>query len=160
MDQQDTLSPASVVNLEHGTQLHGKNRTRKLSPLVRFANYVIEETTFFRAHLAAFTFIPLIFSGIFYASNGRFRVSFLDSMFLCYSAMTVTGLSTVNLSTLTTWQQVILYFLMTIVCRLGVCVPGRCGRSDECTGRYNCGFMDHGAYQEVSGRLFHEKNRD
>uniref|UniRef100_A0A8H7XPP1 Potassium transporter n=1 Tax=Psilocybe cubensis TaxID=181762 RepID=A0A8H7XPP1_PSICU len=91
-----------------------KNRTRKLSPLVRFANFVTEETSFFRAHLAAFTFIPLIFSGIFYASNGRYRVSFLDSMFLCYSAMTVTGLSTVNLSTLTTWQQVILYFLMTI----------------------------------------------
>ncbi|KAH9477208.1 Low-affinity potassium transport protein [Psilocybe cubensis] len=48
-----------------------KNRTRKLSPLVRFANFVTEETSFFRAHLAAFTFIPLIFSGIFYASNGR-----------------------------------------------------------------------------------------
>ncbi|CAA7262705.1 unnamed protein product [Cyclocybe aegerita] len=80
----------------------------------RAIKYIKDEATFFRIHLAAFTFIPLIFSGIFYASNGRYHISYLDSLFLCYSAMTVTGLSTVNLSTLTTWQQVILYFLMSI----------------------------------------------
>ncbi|KIM41983.1 hypothetical protein M413DRAFT_445173 [Hebeloma cylindrosporum] len=80
----------------------------------RIIDFITEEVTFFRIHIAAFTFIPLIFSCIFYASNGRFHVSFLDSMFLCYSAMTVTGLSTVNLSTITPWQQAILYTLMTI----------------------------------------------
>jgi len=84
----------------------------------RIIKYIADESTFFRVHLAAFTFIPLIFSGIFYGSNGRFHISYLDSLFLCYSAMTVTGLSTVNLSTLTTWQQVILYFLMCIVSTL------------------------------------------
>lgn len=78
-------------------------------------NFVKQHSTFFRVHATAFTVIPLIFAGIFYASNGRFHISFLDSLFLCYSAMTVTGLSTINLSTLTTWQQFILYFLMTIV---------------------------------------------
>jgi len=83
--------------------------------LLRFANYIVKEATFFRLHLFAFTLIPLIFSGIFYASNGRFHINFLDSVFLCYSAMTVTGLSTVNLSTLTVSQQIILYFLMIIV---------------------------------------------
>lgn len=104
-------------NLEKGMNGHraGYSKSPRLSPIVKAINYVIEETTFFRAHLAAFAFIPLIFSGIFFASNGRFHISFLDSMFLCYSAMTVTGLSTVNLSTLTTWQQFILYFLMIIV---------------------------------------------
>ncbi|KAF5352975.1 hypothetical protein D9758_007968 [Tetrapyrgos nigripes] len=77
-------------------------------------NYILYESTFFRLHLTAFTFIPLITSAIFWGCNGRFKVSYLDSLFLCYSAMTVTGLSTVNLSTLTAWQQVILYLLMMI----------------------------------------------
>ncbi|KAF4611734.1 hypothetical protein D9613_003643 [Agrocybe pediades] len=106
---------ASATNLEKGVNSHRHTaKGKRLSPIVKAINYIVEETTFFRAHLAAFTFIPLIFSGIFFASNGRFHISFLDSMFLCYSAMTVTGLSTVNLSTLTTWQQFILYFLMCI----------------------------------------------
>ncbi|KAK0201093.1 potassium transporter [Desarmillaria ectypa] len=72
------------------------------------------ELTFYRIHLAAFIFIPLISSGILYACNGRFHISYLDSLFLCYSAMTVTGLSTVNLSTATVWQQVMLYLLMMV----------------------------------------------
>lgn len=82
---------------------------------IRLANYIVQEATFFRLHLCAFTLIPLLSSGIFYASNGQFHIRFLDSMFLCYSAMTVTGLSTVDLSMLTAWQQVILFFLMISV---------------------------------------------
>ncbi|KAJ7468718.1 potassium transporter [Mycena latifolia] len=70
--------------------------------------------TFYRIHFTAFTIIPLIAAAIFYGCNGRFHVSFLDSLFVCYSAMTVTGLSTINLSTITPWQQVILYILMAI----------------------------------------------
>jgi len=102
------------TNLENGPSFSqpGENHWSTFSRVVHF---ITEEATFFRIHLAAFTFIPLIFSCIFYASNGRFHISFLDSMFLCYSAMTVTGLSTVNLSTITAWQQAILYILMTIV---------------------------------------------
>lgn len=106
------------TNLENGRPSFsrpGENHSSGRATFSRVVHFITEEATFFRIHLAAFTFIPLIFSGIFYASNGRFRVSFLDSMFLCYSAMTVTGLSTVNLSTITAWQQAILYILMTIV---------------------------------------------
>ncbi len=73
------------------------------------------ELTFYRIHFTAFVFIPLIFSGIFYICNGKFHISYLDSLFLCYSAMSLTGLSTVNLSTLTMWQQVMLYLLMMVV---------------------------------------------
>lgn len=87
---------------------------RRPSALIRFANYIVKQATFLRLHVLAFTFIPLIFAAIFYASNGQTHVGFLDSMFVCYSAMTVTGLSTVNLSTTTIWQQAILYFLMII----------------------------------------------
>ena len=91
------------TNLEDGSSIwrQGENPSSGRTTFSRITHFITEEITFFRVHLAAFTFIPLIFSGIFYASNGRFRVSFLDSMFLCYSAMTVTGLSTVNLSTIT-----------------------------------------------------------
>lgn len=106
-------------NLENGPNFwrQGKNESSgpRRTTFSRIVHFITEETTFFRIHIAAFTLIPLIFSCIFYASNGRFHVSFLNSMFLCYSAMTVTGLSTVNLSTITAWQQAILYILMTIV---------------------------------------------
>ncbi|KAK0493448.1 potassium transporter [Armillaria luteobubalina] len=70
------------------------------------------ELTFYRIHLTAFVFVPPLFSGIFYAFNGGFHINYLDSLFLCYSAMTLTGLSTVDLSTLSMSQQVILYLLM------------------------------------------------
>ncbi|KAK0462222.1 potassium transporter [Armillaria novae-zelandiae] len=70
------------------------------------------ELTFYRIHFIAFVFIPLLFSGIFYAFNGEFHINYLDSLFLCYSAMSLTGLSTVNLSTLSVYQQVVLYLLM------------------------------------------------
>ncbi|KAK0236675.1 potassium transporter [Armillaria nabsnona] len=86
--------------------------TFKLKNLVASIGSI--ELTFYRIHLVAFVFIPLVSSGIFYGCNGRFHISFLDSLFLCYSAMTVTGLSTVNLSTLTAWQQVMLFLLMMV----------------------------------------------
>lgn len=31
----------------------------------------------------AFTFIPLISSAVFYASNGRTKISYLDALFMC-----------------------------------------------------------------------------
>ncbi|KAJ6562832.1 potassium transporter [Mycena vulgaris] len=89
----------------------------KNAPQGLFSNisdFVWTHGTFYRLHFTAFTIIPLIAAAIFYGCNGRFHVSFLDSVFVCYSAMTVTGLSTINLSTITVWQQVILYILMLI----------------------------------------------
>ncbi|EIN11405.1 TrkH-domain-containing protein [Punctularia strigosozonata HHB-11173 SS5] len=67
---------------------------------------------FFRIHLAFFTIHPLIWSAIFWGANGRYHISYVDSLFLCYSSQTVTGLSTINLSTTTGFQQAILYWLM------------------------------------------------
>ncbi|KAF9040138.1 hypothetical protein BJ165DRAFT_360523 [Panaeolus papilionaceus] len=116
MDQSKTphiLENGLHPNGTSGRHHLSKNLSKGWRLFARCLDFVEREMTFFRLHLAAFTFIPLIFSGIFFASNGRYHISFLDSMFLCYSAMTVTGLSTVNLSTLT-WQQVIMYFLMII----------------------------------------------
>lgn len=67
---------------------------------------------FYRIHLTFFTFHPLIWSAIFWGANGEFPVSYVDALFLCFSAQTVTGLSTVNLSTVTGFQQFILFWLM------------------------------------------------
>jgi len=103
-----------MVNWE-GTTDDSRIQKPLLSRIYRF---VVDSSTFYRVHLTAFTFIPLIFSAIFYELNGPSAVGFVDSMFLCYSAMTVTGLTTVNLSTLTVLQQLILYFLMSIVSTL------------------------------------------
>jgi hypothetical protein len=59
---------------------------------------------FFRVHLLLFIFVPIIFACFFYAANGHAtgnanltdsgevlgveKVQFIDSLFLCYSAMT------------------------------------------------------------------------
>ena len=66
------------------------------------------------AQLQHSTFTPLIFSGIFYASNGEFHITYIDSLYNCVSAVTVCGLATVDLSSLTAWQQVILFLQMCV----------------------------------------------
>lgn len=76
--------------------------------------WIKEEANFYRLHLLFFTIVPIISSGLFYAGNGEFHISYIDSLFLCYSALTVTGLSTVNLSTCTGFQQALLFILMVI----------------------------------------------
>ena len=58
------------------------------------------------------TFTPLIFSGILYAANTDFHVSYVDCLFNCVSAMTVCGLATVDLSGLTGFQQALLFVQM------------------------------------------------
>jgi hypothetical protein len=60
------------------------------------------------------TVTPLVFAGIFYASNGRYHISYIDALFNCVSAMCVCGLTTVNFSSLTGWQQTIMVILMWI----------------------------------------------
>lgn len=60
------------------------------------------------------TFTPLIASAIFYASNGEFHINYIDALYNCVSAVTVCGLATIDLSSLTPWQQVILFFLMCL----------------------------------------------
>jgi hypothetical protein len=62
---------------------------------------VTQHFNFFRIHLLFFTITPLFFSGIFYVANGSAtgnanseygaglqKVSYVDSLFLCFSAMT------------------------------------------------------------------------
>lgn len=45
-------------------------------------------------------------------SSANGSIAYIDCLFLCYSALTVTGLSTVNLSTCTGFQQALLFIQM------------------------------------------------
>lgn len=60
------------------------------------------------------------------------REAFIDALFLCYSALTVTGLSTINLSTLTVFQQVILLVLMILGNVVSVCSRGLLHSHSHC----------------------------
>ncbi|KAI0718158.1 TrkH-domain-containing protein [Cerioporus squamosus] len=66
---------------------------------------------FYRLHLLAFVTVPLFGAAILFASNGDFPVTFIDALYICVSGATGTGLVTVDLSSLTVWQQVILVIL-------------------------------------------------
>ncbi|TRM69077.1 cation transport protein-domain-containing protein [Schizophyllum amplum] len=69
---------------------------------------------FYRVHLLCFTFVPLILSGVLYACNGQYRISYVDCLFLCVSSVTVCGLATIDLSSLTPLQQVIVFIQMCL----------------------------------------------
>ncbi|ESK97349.1 potassium transporter [Moniliophthora roreri MCA 2997] len=80
----------------------------------RLWRFIKKHLNFYRVHILFFTFTPLIFSAIFYASNGQNHISYIDALFNCVSAITVCGLATVDLSSLTPWQQVILFIQMCL----------------------------------------------
>ncbi|SCZ90322.1 BZ3500_MvSof-1268-A1-R1_Chr1-3g01916 [Microbotryum saponariae] len=65
-------------------------------------------------HMLFFLFMPLVSSGIFYASNGATKVAYVDALFMTVSASTVTGLNSALLGPLTRWQQTILFINMCV----------------------------------------------
>ncbi|KAF4604082.1 low affinity potassium transporter [Pleurotus pulmonarius] len=84
------------------------------SSLVGAWDYVQRNLNFFRIHLIIFTITPLLSSLILYLSNGENKISYIDALFNCVSAMSVCGLATIDLSSLTPWQQVILFLQMCV----------------------------------------------
>ena len=70
---------------------------------------------FITLHYAYFIITCLVFSVIFWGSATPARsVSYTDSLFLTVSAMTLAGLNTINLSTINTFQQVMLFLLIML----------------------------------------------
>ncbi|KAI8623782.1 TrkH-domain-containing protein [Xylariaceae sp. FL1651] len=64
---------------------------------------------------AYFIVVSLGASLVFWGSSDpKFSVSYTDSLFLVVSAMTEAGLNTVNLSQMTTWQQILLWLLIIV----------------------------------------------
>ncbi|CAD6573172.1 MAG: hypothetical protein ASARMPRED_005922 [Alectoria sarmentosa] len=81
------------------------------------------EMNFYRVHVIYFVLTIILSSVIMYGSgvNGNsgdaealFRLRYIDAIFLCASAMTNTGLNTVNLSDITGFQQSILCVLILL----------------------------------------------
>lgn len=78
----------------------------------KFFSY-LPPLNFITLHYAYFILTSIIASAIFYGTSRPSQsISYTDSLFLIVSAMTEAGLNTVNLSTLTTFQQVILFLLI------------------------------------------------
>lgn len=74
---------------------------------------VLPPLDFITLHYAYFIVTCLVTSLIFWGSSDpAYSIGYINSLFLVTSAMTEAGLNTVNLSTMTTWQQVILFLLI------------------------------------------------
>ena len=93
------------------------------SLLSRARNQNLFLLNFYRLHVLYFIFTILLSSLIVYGSgiNGnshdeeaKFKLRYIDALFLCTSAMTNTGLNTVNLSSITAFQQSVLFVLILI----------------------------------------------
>ncbi|KAK8865865.1 hypothetical protein IAR55_001013 [Kwoniella newhampshirensis] len=84
------------------------------STAARWKALFLNSLNFYRVHLLTFTIIPLITSGIMYGANTTYHIDYIDCLFCCMSAMTVTGLASINLSTLSVFQQVLLFLQMII----------------------------------------------
>jgi hypothetical protein len=89
--------------------------------------WIRKHLNFFRIFLLTFVFFPLIMSVILWAVNTEYQVAYVDALYLCYSSFTSTGtfhcillwfilvflthlgLSPIDLSHTTTFQQVLLF---------------------------------------------------
>jgi Trk-type K+ transport system membrane component len=69
---------------------------------------VYADDTTLRVHLLAFTFIPLIISSVIYAANGKYKIDYVDTLLLSVSCFTNTGLSPIDISRMTPFQQALL----------------------------------------------------
>ncbi|QIW97609.1 hypothetical protein AMS68_003127 [Peltaster fructicola] len=70
---------------------------------------------FITIHYAYFIFTCLVSAVVFWGASTPARsVTFVDSLFLCVSAMTGAGLNTINLSTTNTFQQFLLFALIML----------------------------------------------
>src|SRR6266480_4304133 len=90
-------------------------RWRPLRKLARWVHAHLPEPNFITLHYLYFIVTTLITAIIFWGSSTPPRsVRFIDSLYLTVSAMTEAGLNPVNLSTLNTWQQIMLLFLIML----------------------------------------------
>lgn len=88
------------------------------APVAKFHEHLrphLPERSFITVHYTYFICTCMVSSLIIWGSATPFRsVSYTDSLFLAVSAMTLAGLNTVNLSTLNTFQQFMLFLLIIL----------------------------------------------
>ncbi|KAE8148201.1 cation transport protein-domain-containing protein [Aspergillus avenaceus] len=96
----------------------------RLRPLGRRIMAVVPPFNFITLHYAYFIVTPLICSIIFWGASTPFRsVAYIDALFMCVSAMTGAGLNTVDLSSLNTFQQAILFALLMLGHAILISIP-------------------------------------
>ncbi|EFY87055.1 potassium transporter, putative [Metarhizium acridum CQMa 102] len=97
----------SLRNAQHGTC------TLLAAAWRRVVGLGSQHVNFVSLHYAYFIFVSLLSSVVFWLlSEPKFSVAYVDSLFMVVSGVTETGLNTVDLSKLTTAQQVLLCLLM------------------------------------------------
>jgi hypothetical protein len=93
---------------------------------------------FITVHYSYFILTSMIFSVIFWGSSDPAKsISYTDSLFLVVSAMTEAGLNTVNLSQMTTFQQVLLWILIIIGSNIFVSISTVLTRKRVFESRFN-----------------------
>ncbi|KAI2725468.1 hypothetical protein CBS147311_6650 [Penicillium roqueforti] len=76
---------------------------------------VLPPLNFLTLHYSYFIATCIIASIIFYLTSSPWRsVAYVDSIFMCVSAMTGAGLNTVDLSTLNSFQQAVLFTMLIL----------------------------------------------
>ncbi|KAL8945478.1 MAG: hypothetical protein Q9211_000016 [Gyalolechia sp. 1 TL-2023] len=86
-----------------------------ISRSLAFISSQLPPLNFITLHYAYFVGVPLLASLIFWGSSTPAKsISYVDSLYLVVSAMSLTGLNTVNLSGLNTFQQIILFLLIML----------------------------------------------
>ncbi|KAJ5162022.1 Potassium transporter [Penicillium capsulatum] len=84
-------------------------------PVCRAIMAILPPFNFLTLHYVYFIATCLVSSIIFYLTSTPWRsVAYVDAVFMCVSAMTGAGLNTVDLSTLNTFQQAILFILLIL----------------------------------------------
>ncbi len=100
------------VEMAHGHPSISHQHSRHALPRSRYWAW-LPPLNFITIHYAYFIIVCLAASLIFWGSSNPARsISYTDSLFLVVSAMTEAGLNTVNLSQMTTWQQMMLFLLI------------------------------------------------
>ncbi|KAJ4168897.1 hypothetical protein NW754_010828 [Fusarium falciforme] len=111
IEDNDQVARLQGHDIDASTPLwqHDKAWIRRPAQLVRAAwqSQFLSKLSFITSHYAYFIIVCLVSSLIFWGSSSV--ISYVDSLFLVVSAMTATGLTTVNLSQATTGQQVLLF---------------------------------------------------
>ncbi|KAH8881654.1 TrkH-domain-containing protein [Thozetella sp. PMI_491] len=93
---------------------HQQDKYSQLDHVFTILARLLPPLNFITIHYVYFIVVCLVSSAIFWGSSNPARsISYTDSLFLVVSAMTEAGLNTVNLSEMTTWQQILLFLLIT-----------------------------------------------
>lgn len=82
---------------------------------LKWAKGVFFHLNFYRVHLLYFVLVIIVSSGILYGSStSDFKLAYIDAIYLCTSAMCNVGLTSVNLGSLTGFQQSVIFIVMLL----------------------------------------------